>query len=81
MIDWLQRAIPQEMPGEVWLRAEAGRLPGLAMGLHQNLAEQTRVRILPADAVAAALARLATGTTPKVRRNHREAIGFVGVAS
>ncbi|QVL33267.1 hypothetical protein KIH39_04945 [Telmatocola sphagniphila] len=82
LVDWLQRTLPEEMPSEVWLRAEAGRLPGLAVGLHQNLAEQTRVRILPADAVAGALVRLASQAPPPGPTDRiREKIPLIGSAS
>ena len=53
-------ALP-EPPRWVWLTHAAGRLPGLAAALHQNVAERTAVSILPPQATARAAARLAGG--------------------
>jgi hypothetical protein len=45
-------------PRAIWLTHEAGRLPGLAFALHENMAEQTSVAVLRPEAVAAAIANL-----------------------
>jgi hypothetical protein len=47
-----------EPPRAVWLTHDAGRLPGLATALHQNMAERTSVRVLHPEAAAAAAANL-----------------------
>jgi hypothetical protein len=47
-----------EPPRAVWLTHDAGRLPGLAAALHQNMAERTNVRVLHPEAAAAAVANL-----------------------
>jgi hypothetical protein len=47
-----------EPPRAVWLTNDAGRLPGLAATLHQNMAERTNVRVLHPEAAAAAVANL-----------------------
>ena len=48
---------------------DAGRLPGLAAALHQNMTERTNVRVLHPEAAAAAAANLidrwATGELPR----------------
>jgi hypothetical protein len=45
-------------PRAVWLTHEAGRLPGLAQSLHQNMAERTNVGVLRPESVAVAIANL-----------------------
>ena len=50
-------ALP-EPPRAVWLTHEAGRLPGLAKALHQNIAERTNVGVLRPEAAALAIANL-----------------------
>jgi hypothetical protein len=47
-----------EPPRAVWLTHDAGRLPGLANALHQNVAERTSVRVLHPETAAAAIANL-----------------------
>jgi hypothetical protein len=47
-----------EPPRAAWLTHDAGRLPGLAAALHQNMAERTNVRVLHPEAAAAAAANL-----------------------
>lgn len=47
-----------EPPRAVWLTHDAGRLPGLAAVLHQNMTERTSVRVLHPEAAAAAAANL-----------------------
>ena len=47
-----------EPPRAAWLTHDAGRLPGLAAALHQNLTERTNVRVLHPEAAAAAVANL-----------------------
>jgi hypothetical protein len=47
-----------EPPRAVWLTHDAGRLPGLAAALHQNMGEGTNVRVLHPEAAAAAVANL-----------------------
>lgn len=47
-----------EPPRAAWLTHDAGRLPGLAAALHQNMAERTSVRVLHPEAAAAAAANL-----------------------
>lgn len=47
-----------EPPRAVWMTHEAGRLPGLAQALHQNMAERTSVGVLRPESVAIALANL-----------------------
>jgi hypothetical protein len=47
-----------EPPRAAWLTYDAGRLPGLAATLHQNMAERTNVRVLHPEAAAAAAANL-----------------------
>ena len=58
-----------EPPRAAWLTHDAGRLPGLAAALHQNMAERTNVRVLHAEAAAAAAANLverwAAGELPR----------------
>lgn len=46
-------------PDLVWITADAGRLPGLVAAVTQNVPESTAVRLLPADALAAAGCQLA----------------------
>lgn len=50
---------PSEPPRAVWMTHEAGRLPGLAQALYQNMAERTSVGVLRPEAVAIAVANLA----------------------
>jgi hypothetical protein len=45
-------------PRAAWLTHDAGRLPGLAAALHQNMTERTNVRVLHPEAAAAAVANL-----------------------
>ena len=56
-------------PRAVWLTHDAGRLPGLAAVLHQNMSERTSVRVLHPEAAAAAAANLverwAAGELPR----------------
>jgi len=47
-----------EPPRAAWLTHDAGRLPGLAAALHQNMTERTNVRVLHPEATAAAIANL-----------------------
>jgi hypothetical protein len=47
-----------EPPRAAWLTHDAGRLPGLAAALHQNMTERTNVRVLHPEAAAAAVANL-----------------------
>ena len=47
-----------EPPRAAWLTHDAGRLPGLAAVLHQNMTERTNVRVLHPEAAAAAAANL-----------------------
>jgi hypothetical protein len=47
-----------EPPRAAWLTHDAGRLPGLAAALHQNMTERTNVRVLHPEAAAAAAANL-----------------------
>ncbi len=47
-----------EPPRAVWLTHDAGRLPGLAAALHQNMTEKTNVRVLHPEAAARAVANL-----------------------
>lgn len=58
-----------EPPRAAWLTHDAGRLPGLAAALHQNMTERTSVRVLHSDATAIAVANLvdrwATGEIPR----------------
>jgi hypothetical protein len=53
-----QNAAP-DPPIAVWLTHAAGRLPGLASALHQNMAERTELLVLPAQAGARAAVNLA----------------------
>jgi Hsp70 protein len=59
-----------EPPRAVWLTHDAGRLPGLTVAVHQNMAERTSVSVLPPEAVAGAAAALAErwklGELPRV---------------
>ena len=43
-----------EPPRAAWLTHDAGRLPGLAAALHQNMTERTNVRVLHPEAAAVA---------------------------
>ena len=58
-----------EPPRAAWLTHDAGRLPGLASALHQNMTERTNVRVLHPEAAAAAAANLidrwAAGNLPR----------------
>ncbi|HJZ94098.1 MAG TPA: hypothetical protein VKE40_24705 [Gemmataceae bacterium] len=45
-------------PRAAWLTHDAGRLPGLAAALHQNMAERSSVRVLHPEAAAAAAVNL-----------------------
>jgi hypothetical protein len=58
-----------EPPRAAWLTHDAGRLPGLAAVLHQNMSERTNVRVLHPEATAAAAANLldrwSTGELPR----------------
>jgi hypothetical protein len=56
--DLLNAGSQTEPPRAVWLTHEAGRLPGLARALHQNMAERTSVGVLRPEALAVALANL-----------------------
>jgi hypothetical protein len=47
-----------EPPRAAWLTHDAGRLPGLAAALHQNMTERTNVRVLHPEAAAGAVANL-----------------------
>ena len=47
-----------EPPRAAWLTHDAGRLPGLAAALHQNMSERTNVRVLHPEAAAGAVANL-----------------------
>ncbi|HLW67497.1 MAG TPA: hypothetical protein VKS79_19435 [Gemmataceae bacterium] len=55
----LVQGLLPEPPHAVWLTYAAGRLPGLALGLHQHMAERTGAAMLPADAGARAAILLA----------------------
>ena len=55
----LVQGLLPEPPQAVWLTYAAGRLPGLAMALHQHMAERTGAAMLPADAGARAAVLLA----------------------
>jgi hypothetical protein len=47
-----------EPPRAAWLTHDAGRLPGLAASLHQNMTERTNVRVLHPEAAAVAAVNL-----------------------
>jgi hypothetical protein len=53
------QALSPEPPHAIWLTHAAGRLPGLAMALHQHMAERTGVALLPPEAGAKAAVLLA----------------------
>jgi hypothetical protein len=49
---------PSEPPRALWMTHEAGRLPGLAAAVRQNMAERTTVAVLRPESVAVAVANL-----------------------
>ncbi|MGL4419643.1 MAG: hypothetical protein ACRCZF_03165 [Gemmataceae bacterium] len=61
-------------PRAVWLSADAGRLPGLAQKLYENMPERTQLSLLPAsaaaEAAAAFLPRWQAGTLPGLLDDH-----------
>jgi hypothetical protein len=64
LVGSLNEAMP---PQAAWLTHDAGRLPGLAAALHQNMSERTSVRVLHPEAAAAAAANRAA---PHSSRHH-----------
>jgi hypothetical protein len=62
-------------PRAAWLTHDAGRLPGLASTLHQNMAEGTNVRVLHAEAAAAAAVNLVDRwTAGELPRTHLDTV-------